>query len=275
MKQKIIPIISIVVGLLAFWLTGSYLRSQRDALEKERQKMYAGAKRVDIVVASSDIPSQTAIRKEDLGLDNVLESTVPPDVVTTDDAQQILGKKVIFAVGRNRAILWSNIEGADRSADLSLAAIVSPRMRAISLPISGSAAVSSLILPNDRIDILGTFSFPSKKVPGQMETVTLTVLQDVTVLATGQTIAKQSNLRRRHMAGSASYNSITVEVTPREAELLVFAQQMKGSLMLSLRNPTDVSFEKDLPEVNFQQIQTSLPELNQYRQKVIRHSTTP
>lgn len=273
MKQKIIPIISVVVGLLAFWLTGAYLRSQHDKLEKERQKLYAGAKMVDIVVAATDIPSQTAIRKTDLGLDSVLESTLPPDVVTPDDAQQILGKKVIFAVGVKRAILWSNIEGTDRLAESSLANIITPKLRAISLPIGGANAVSSMVQPNDRVDILGTFSFPSKKVAGEMENVTITVLQDVTILATGQTMAKQSGPKRRQMTSGASYNTVTVEVTPREAEMLVFAQQMKGSLTLALRNSTDVSFEKDLPEVNFQQIETSLPELNSYRQKTIRHRT--
>ncbi|OGV69012.1 MAG: Flp pilus assembly protein CpaB [Lentisphaerae bacterium RIFOXYA12_FULL_48_11] len=273
MKEKIIPITAIVIGLIAFLLTGQYLRSQRDALEKERQKLYAGAKRIDIVVASSDIPSQTAIRKEDLGLDSVIESTVPPDVVTPEDAQQIIGKKVIFAVGRTRAIMWGNIEGSDRAAETSLASIISKNMRAISLPISGAATVSSMVQPNDRVDVLGTFSFPSKKKPNEMENATITVLQDVTVLATGQTMAKQAG-KRRSQLGNASYNTVTVEVTPKEAELLVFAQQMKGSLYLSLRNSTDVSFEKELPEINFEHIEKSLPEMNQYRQKVIRHRTT-
>src|SRR3989339_2090145 len=169
--------------------------------------------------------------------------------------------------------MWGNIEGSDRAAETSLASIISKNMRAISLPISGAATVSSMVQPNDRVDVLGTFSFPSKKKPNEMENATITVLQDVTVLATGQTMAKQAG-KRRSQLGNASYNTVTVEVTPKEAELLVFAQQMKGSLYLSLRNSTDVSFEKELPEINFEHIEKSLPEMNQYRQKVIRHRTT-
>jgi pilus assembly protein CpaB len=272
MKEKIIPIVSIVVGLVAFLLTGQYMRSQQNDLDKERQRLYAGTKRIEIVVAKRDIPAQTAISRDDLGLDSLMESALPSDVLTPDDALKIIGKKVVFTVGKTKALVWSNIEGYDRQAETSLASIITPRMRAISLPIGGAATVSSMVQPNDRVDILGTFSFPSKKVPNEMENVTLTVLQDVTVLATGQTMAKQSG-RRKPMAANANYSTVTVEVTPREAELLVFAQQMKGSLTLSLRNSADVFFEKELPEINFQHVESSLPELNMYRQKVIRHKT--
>lgn len=270
MKEKIIPITAIVVGLIAFLLTGQYLRSQKDKLDKERLQLYAGTKRIDVVVAKNDIPAMTTIRQDDLGSDSVIESAVSPEVVSIEDAPKIVGKKIMFTLGRNRQLLWSYIEGSDRAAETSLASIVTPRMRAISLPISGASTVSSMVQPNDRVDILGTFSFPSKKKPNEMENVTITVLQDVTILATGQTMAKQSG-RRRPQVGNANYNTVTVEVTPKEAELLVFAQQMKGSLVLSLRNATDVSFEKELPEINFEHIETSLPELNQYRQKIIRH----
>ena len=141
-------------------------------------------------------------------------------------------------------------------------------MRAVSLPVSSAAAVSCMIEPGDRIDILGTFTLPSRSNPAEMETVTLTLLQDVTVLAVGQTISRQ--LPGRQKQGPSGYNSVTVEVTPRESELLVFAQQAKGSITLTLRNPADVYFEKELPETNFNELEKKLPDLNQFRQKKIR-----
>ena len=137
------------------------------------------------------------------------------------------------------------------------------------MAISGASGVSGMVQPTDRIDVLGTFSFPSKRVPGEMETVTLTILQDVTVLATGQRLAKQNVYRRS--GRDTSYSTVTVEVTPREGELLVFAQQIKGRLALALRNPSDVSFESDLPEINFEHLESKLPELNLFRQRNIRH----
>jgi Flp pilus assembly protein CpaB len=66
---------------------------------------------------------------------------------------------------------------------------------------------------------------------------------------------------------SAAYNAVTLEVTPREAEMLVFAEQIKGRISLALRNPDDVYFEKTLPRVNFEMIQSEIEALNTYRQQ--------
>ncbi len=128
-----------------------------------------------------------------------------------------------------------------------------------------------MVQPKDNVDVLGTFAFPSQESPGQMETVTLSVLQDVTVLATGQKIARQSLGQRNSRYNSSGYNTVTLEVTPREAELLVFAQKMKGSLTLALRHPTDVTWKRDLPAVNFDLLQNELPAINLERQRNIRH----
>ena len=90
--------------------------------------------------------------------------------------------------------------------------------------------------------------------------------QDVTVLATGTETAK-SALAGGSRAGS--YNMVTLEVTPREAEMLVFAEQIKGRLSIALRNPTDVHYESELPRVNFEKIEQEIESLNTYRQRTL------
>lgn len=269
MKQKIIPIASVLIGILAFFLTSQYLARERDKLAKEKAKFYEEAKMISVAAAARDIPGGTTIKRGDVGKKMAFKSSVGERVVTPDQVQLIYGKKTLFTIKAEEPISWSYIEGGEL-AGLGLAPIIKPGMRAISLSVGGAAAVSGMIQPNDRIDVLGTFFFPSKTVPGEMETVTLTVLQDVTVLATGQKLAKQKFTDRRRQR-STSYSSVTLEVTPREAELLVFAQQMKGRITLSLRNPSDVSYESDLPEINFEHLEKKLPEINLYRQQNIRH----
>jgi pilus assembly protein CpaB len=131
--------------------------------------------------------------------------------------------------------------------------------------------VSGLVQPNDRVDVLGSFMLPSKTNPQQMEAVTLTVLQDVSVLATGQMLGKpMGDASDRARMGMTGYSTVTFEVTPREAELLAFVENMKGRLTLTLRNPADGSYEKDLPEINFDMLEKELPQLNAYRQDEIR-----
>ena len=67
MKQKIIPIVSVFIGFIAFFLTGQYLQREAAKLEKERQAMYAGAETIDVVAAAVDIPAGTTIKPKDLG----------------------------------------------------------------------------------------------------------------------------------------------------------------------------------------------------------------
>lgn len=266
MKQKIVLILAVLAGLLAFWLTHRYLRGEVD-------KIYKGAEKIQILAAARDIPAGTVLEAGDLGSKSVYKSAVGENIFRPEDLKMVLGKKIRYSLKRKEPLWWSYVEGAGADSG-GLAPMIRPGLRAISIAVGGEAAVSGLVQPNDRVDILGTFIFPSRNHPGEMETVTLTLLQDVSILATGQQLGKEDYLGRSRYAGrSGGYSMVTLEVTPREAEVLVFAQQVKGRLTLSLRNPEDVSFEEQLPEIDFSHIEHNLPDLNAYRQQTIRHKS--
>jgi pilus assembly protein CpaB len=268
MNQKIIPIVSVAVGISAFFLTGHYIRIKEAEVVKEWERLRKAYEKTSIMVATHDIPIGTRMMATDITTNEVYKTLVPSEAVTIRDARQILGRKTIGEISKGDIVSWLDIEGGASLA--GLAPIIKPGMRALSLPIGGSAAVSSMIQPNDRVDILGTFSLPSKTRPAEMETVTLTILQDVTVLATGQTLAKD-RFKNQGRTRSSGYSTVTVEVTPSEAELLVFAEQMKSRMTLALRNPKDIDFKEQLPEVNFEYLQKELPQMNIFRQyKVLR-----
>jgi pilus assembly protein CpaB len=268
MKQKLVPIISVVIGLLAFLLTQQYLHGRIKDIDELRKKIARDNVQVVVVAAAEDVPTGSSLKQNDLGKIRIDQRSVRGRTVLPEEAGFLLGRRTLFPLKKNEPILWSDIEGGS-DLGMSLAPMISKKLRAISLTASGAAAVSGLIQPTDRVDILGTFSFPSKKVIGEMETVTITVLQDVTILATGQKLAKSRTQDAR--GASSGYSTVTVEVTPREAEILVFAQQMQGRLTLTLRNPSDMHFEQSLPEVNFEQLEKTLPELNNDRQRLIRY----
>lgn len=266
MKQRIVLIASILVGLLAFWLTG-------DHLQRERARLYAGAAKVEILAAARDLPAGTVLKVEDLGKKSVYKTAVGENVFRPADVNTVLDKKVLFSLKSGEPLWWSHVQLPDRARG-GLAPTVRPGLRALSLNVGGAAAVSGLVQPNDRVDIIGTFTFPSRKQAGQVEAVTLTLLQDVSVLATGQRLGKSDLMSGDAWAQNAGgYSTVTLEVSPREAEVLTFAQHVKGQLTLALRNPEDVSFERDLPEIDFQHLENRLPELNTYRQKSIRNKT--
>ena len=264
MKQKTVLIFSLIAGLVAFLLTRQYFAAKAHQLEKERERLFAGVHMVRVVASLRDLPVNTVLRREDLGEKQSLDHDVSKNTVLPDDAEQIIGKKLKYSIERGNTLFWSDVDVPYRAGG-GLGAIITPKMRALSINVSGAAAVSGLVQPNDRVDVLGTFYLPGKNGT-ELEAITLTLLQDVTVLAVGQRTARLGeNLDR-----GGGYSMVTFEVTPRETELLVFTETMKGRLTLALRNPGDVSYERDLPSLDFDQVQKMLPDLNQYRQITIR-----
>lgn len=264
MKQKFILIIAIFAGLIAFWLTGQYLRH-------EKERILGEAKRIFVIVANHDLPAGSIIKNTDLAKAAVFQSSVGGRAVLPESMREIVGKKLLFNISRLDPIQWSDIDVPAPGAT-GLAEMIKPMMRAVSVSVDTIASVSGMVKPNDHVDILGTFTFPAAAGTRDEETITLTVLQDVTVLATGQALANQTHLSAaRAENNTRSYGTITFEVTPREAELLVFAQTVRGRLTLTLRNPADVTFIANPPVINFEHLQKKLPELNLIRQRDIRH----
>ena len=49
--------------------------------------------------------------------------------------------------------------------------------------------------------------------------------------------------------------------------MLAFAEQIKGRLVLTLRNRNDTSTEKELPNVDFEKIRSEIEALNLKRQQ--------
>ncbi|RUL96979.1 Flp pilus assembly protein CpaB [Rhizobium chutanense] len=84
-------------------------------------------------------------------------------------------------------------------------------------------------------------------ISSRTRVVTRTFLQNVKVLAVGAATTAEGAVTK----ANSTYNNVTVEVTPAEAEMLIFALgQSNGSLNLVLRNPADNTVE-DLPSINW------------------------
>lgn len=266
MKQKFILIAALAVGLLAAVLARVWLDGQRKELAayKERFIGKQGGE-VAIVAATRPLPQGTVIRREDLGRITGYRNLLSADNITTEDAYSLIGRKLSHPVDEKDPILWTYIDGG-KERPCGLADDIMPEWRAISVPVSGASAVSGLVRPNDHVDVLGMFNLPGDAGKDDAEMVTMTVLQNVTVLATGTETG-----RSRETRSSGAYGMVTLQVTPREAEVLVFAQQMKGRIFLTLRNPSDTRVEEELPRVDFAQIEKELVDLNKTRQEKLKN----
>ena len=260
MKKRIVLVSSIVCGLLAALLTRLYIsakESEVDAMKARLGKMYGS---MYVLCFKRDTPAGTKVTRDDFNERRVPELGMRSQAVTREHLQDIIGRKTVVSHSKNDVVFWADIEGGDPSAT-GLSADVKRQMRAVSINCTGAASVSSMVRPNDHVDVIGTFDFEG--AGGRRNFVTCTILQNVLVLATGSETAKS---RLRSQGISRAYSTVTLEVTPREAEMLAFAEQIKGRLVLTLRNRNDTSYEKELPKVDFEKIRGEIEELNLKRQ---------
>ena len=116
-----------------------------------------------------------------------------------------------------------------------LAAILPQGMRAISTRIKEETGVGRLILPNDHVDVILTRRQRGRQ--GGDEFVSDTLFRNVRVLAIGQLIEAKEGKRL------AEGNMVTLELTPRQAENLSFANSM-GEISLVLRSIADIDSQE-------------------------------
>lgn len=117
-----------------------------------------------------------------------------------------------------------------------LASILPQGMRAISTKITEDSAVGKLILPNDHVDVILIRRLRTKG--GQEEHVSDTLFRNVKVLAIGQKIEVKDGQK------VADGNTATLELSPRQAELLALSKSM-GDISLSLRSIADFKEDKE------------------------------
>jgi len=128
---------------------------------------------------------------------------------------------------------------ADRSAGIGLNALISRGMRAVSINITNGSALSGFLNPGNYVDVLVTIN---PQVEGAGDDQTFTLLQAVYVLAVRARMV-QDNMRSGagEVRGRGSAPSVTLQVTPEQAEQLAHARQ-KGTITLLLRNDLDLQF---------------------------------
>ena len=175
MNQKLILVLSLLIGIMAFGLSIRYFHSLNADIERAKAEFAQRVRRVEVVVAQNDIPQGLALEKKDIARNAIYEIELASreDVVTAQEAAFVLGRKTLFNLKRGEPLRWSYLEGGSRAGP-SLASSVTPGMRAMSLAIGGAAAVSGLVQPNDRVDVLGTFMLPAGDNAAEVESVTLT-----------------------------------------------------------------------------------------------------
>lgn len=265
MKRQIVLIIALAAGVVAALITRAYLSVKEGELNAERQKLIDRYGTMEVLAFARDVPSGAVLSRADIGKKTVPAMGMRGQAITPENFKDIIGRKTLVGHKEKEVLFWADIEGGDPTSK-GLSGDVKRQMRAMSINVNGAASVSGMVRPNDHVDVIGTFNFPDDE--GKIkrgDPVTCTILQNVLVLATGRETSKSRS--GTFGQSSQNYSTVTLEVTPREAEMLAFAEQIKGRLVLTLRNRNDTSSEKELPQVDYLKIRQEIEELNLKRQQ--------
>ena len=157
------------------------------------EKIKEGWTLMPVVVANRDIVEGSVLDYEMVAKMQMPEQFVTPSVVAPEQFEKVIGQKLMVPLQRGDLILWSHFRSEGTFERLSN--IVRKAGRAISLDIGGASAVAGWVRPNDHIDILGTFMQEAPSGRKDKET-TITLLQNVVVLATGQLTSTRSSVGR-------------------------------------------------------------------------------
>ncbi len=268
MRQKILMLAAVFFGVLAFIFTYQQIK-------QERSKIMNSAVRVRLIRMKADMSEGDKLMESDIEMFETMRFANAANTleIPWDRRTDVIGSPLRSMVRKGDILTWRDFKEVFTKVNTGLPAQTRSGWRAISIPVSQVSSVSGLIRPNNFVDVIGTFHFPDAKGDASLDTVTMTILQRVKVLATGTDIgyAQQNGAQPGASVGGRSYSTVTLELTPKEVEMIIFAQQ-KGSLTLSLRSYEDPNITTDVQSVDWAYLQQHIKEYNAEREQLLKKS---
>lgn len=196
---------------------------------------------VTVVAASRTLYQGVGITSDDLFVVNVPPDYLPmvkdPKSSEAQKAEVFASReRVVGQVPRERILANEFIRPerlADGNAGIGLNAVIPRGMRALSVNLNDSNAVSGFLEPGNYVDVLVTM----EDELGDPRTET--ILQAVFVLGVNSRAQNESGEDAAIRGRQAP--SVTFLVTPKQAEDIAFADEM-GDISLTLRNVQDVVY---------------------------------
>jgi len=220
-RLKIALVVAIFFGLVAAYGIYNFLSHQ----QKEADTLRAANQ--DIIVAAQDIPPGTTFNDEAIKKGLLKTTPWPKTSIPTgaySSPQQIMGKVNRVKIMANEPILESRLAGEGAGLTVRLEA----GKRALALRVDEIVGVSGFIVPDDRVDVILTTTPLGASGDTKISKI---VLQNKRVLSVAQSTEQKDG--KPQLA-----RSITLEVTPEEAEKLSLASQ-EGQIVLALRGLGD------------------------------------
>ena len=227
--------VAILCGIAAFIGSQRHLAESAAAVERRWEERYTPVK---VLVAARDLPSGRVLRGSDLARREMPSAFVPGGALSVDAAARAVGQQLVFALRRGDALVEAHLAGGEGP---TLAARLQRGTRAVTVPVDEVSSQAGLVRPGDRIDLM--LAEERAEEAGRC-VIVRPLLEAVTVLATGRTQRPLPGTATALAAGfgdpdaSPDYSTITLDVTPEQAQLLAVGLRI-GELVPLLRPEGD------------------------------------
>ncbi len=224
-KNWILLGVAIALGLGAMTLTNRVIKTRIAELEADAKK---GQETVRVVVAARDLQRGDALLAESVAVRKVPKEYVHHTAVRPEQFPAIERQRLAVPLRRGEVLLEAHTEGKGTSV---FSATLKKGLRALTFEVDAVNSISGMLRPGDRIDLI--YAARGGQANGNQD-FALPLLSDVEVMATGQTVNKD----RDHEKRERTYTTITLEVSPLDANRIILAKS-GGRLTAVLRNPDD------------------------------------
>ncbi len=202
----------------AFLVSAVFYHFARNSLNRRN-----APKQKPVVVAAKALDIGAVIKPEALKVVEMPEESFPKGGFSR--VEDVVDRPVISPVLADEPVVEGRL--AARGSGAGVAPLIPPGMRAISVRVNDVIGVAGFVLPGTRVDVLVT-----GRPPGREDSLTTTVLQNITVLSAGQILQADSKSQ------SIKAAVVTLLVSPAQAEALTLADN-EGHIQLVLRNSAD------------------------------------
>ena len=233
--------VRILVLLVALGAAGMAALLLGGVFGKKNQAAAAAAPQVqmtEVLVAARDLDIGSPVGPDDIKWQKWPTEAVAGGYVTKDANPQGL-ENMIGAVARTTVFAGepvTDVKLVKAESSNFMAATLAPGMRAVSVEIREETGAGGFIKPNDRVDVILTAEAGNSD-DGLKKAITRTLLQNIRVLAVGQTFRDSAGTTEASEETQQTAKTATLEVSPAEAELLQQGGEV-GKLSLALRGLT-------------------------------------
>ncbi len=233
--------VRIIVLLVALGAAGMAALLLGGVFGKKNQAVAAAGPQIqmtEVLVAARDLDIGTPVGADDIKWQKWPNDAIAGGYVTKDANPQGL-EGMIGAVARTTVFAGepvTDVKLVRAESSNFMAATLQPGMRAVSVEIREETGAGGFIKPNDRVDVILTAEAGSSD-DGMKRALTRTLLQNIRVLAVGQTFRDSAGASEASVDTQQTAKTATLEVSPAEAELLQQGGEI-GKLSLALRGLT-------------------------------------